>query len=106
MSTKNVVENYFNAMKEGRLADMQKYVSPNQKYWISGDCFILSSRVPPGLFPNLSCCIYSKVAISNAPMMMNVVTTILLNIFKNFFFTFYHSDNYSLPTLTRSYFIT
>ena len=37
MSTKNVVENYFNAMKEGRLADMQKYVSPNQKYWISGD---------------------------------------------------------------------
>lgn len=37
MSTKIVIENYFNAMKEGRLADMQKYVSPNQKYWISGD---------------------------------------------------------------------
>ncbi|MFT3947903.1 MAG: hypothetical protein QM763_13115 [Agriterribacter sp.] len=37
MNTKNVVENYFNAMKESRLADMQKYVSPNQKYWISGN---------------------------------------------------------------------
>lgn len=36
MSTKIVVENYFNAMKYGRLEDMQKYVSPNQKYWISG----------------------------------------------------------------------
>lgn len=37
MSTKYVVENYFNAMKEGRHADMQMYVSPNQKYWIGGD---------------------------------------------------------------------
>jgi len=30
MNTKNVVENYFNAMKEGRFADMQKYISPNK----------------------------------------------------------------------------
>ncbi|MBT31583.1 MAG: hypothetical protein CMO01_18160 [Thalassobius sp.] len=37
MSTRNVVESYFNAMKEGRLADMQTYVSPHQKYWISGE---------------------------------------------------------------------
>jgi ketosteroid isomerase-like protein len=37
MSTKIVIENYFNAMKEGRFADMQMYVSPNQRYWISGD---------------------------------------------------------------------
>jgi len=37
MDTKNVVENYFNAMKEGRFADLQKYISPIQKYWISGD---------------------------------------------------------------------
>lgn len=37
MSTKIVVENYFNAMKESRLADMQMYVSPDQEYWIGGD---------------------------------------------------------------------
>ena len=37
MNTKNVVENYFNAMKEGRFADMQTYISPNQNYWITGD---------------------------------------------------------------------
>jgi len=37
MDTKNVVENYFNVMKEGRFADLQKYISPIQKYWISGD---------------------------------------------------------------------
>lgn len=37
MSTKKVVENYFNAMKEGRFADMQKYISPSQKYWIGGE---------------------------------------------------------------------
>lgn len=37
MSTKKVVQNYFNAMKEGRFANMQKYVSPNQKYWIGGE---------------------------------------------------------------------
>lgn len=37
MDTRNVVENYFNAMKEGRFADMQRYISPNQKYWIGGE---------------------------------------------------------------------
>jgi len=37
MNTKNVVENYFTAMKEGRFTDMQKYLSPNQEYWISGE---------------------------------------------------------------------
>lgn len=37
MSTKKVVENYFNAMKDGRFEDMQKYVSPHQIYWIGGD---------------------------------------------------------------------
>jgi ketosteroid isomerase-like protein len=37
MNTRIVVENYFNAMREGRFADMQMYVSTKQKYWISGD---------------------------------------------------------------------
>jgi hypothetical protein len=36
MNTHLIVENYFNAMKEGRIDEMEQYVAKHQQYWISG----------------------------------------------------------------------
>ncbi|MDN5284296.1 MAG: hypothetical protein JWR38_570 [Mucilaginibacter sp.] len=37
METRTVVENYFNAIKEGRFEEIPKYQSSDYKRWISGE---------------------------------------------------------------------